>query len=230
MELIVNRLNKCYGTKQVLKDVSYQFKRGTIYSILGRNGAGKTTFFNCLSRQSSYDSGSIFLLEHGIEKAVEYDDIAMVSASPQLPDYLTGYEFVYYFTKLNPDDREKLDIDAYFDLVQIDIPDRHRLIKDYSYGMKNKLQLLCCLVRNPAIILLDEPLSSFDVIVSHQIKNLLLDIKEDHIILMSTHILQLAQDISDKILLLHNCQIQDPHFTDYHSADFENAVIEALEK
>ena len=81
------------------------------------------------------------------------------------------------------------------------------MIKEYSFGMKNKIQLLTCLIAKPKIILLDEPLTSFDIIVSHDIKELLISMKSEHIIIMSTHILQLAQDVSDEIVVLSNGKI-----------------------
>ncbi len=230
MELIIKDLDKNYGKKQVLKHVSYSFQSGMIYSILGRNGAGKTTLFNCLSNQTTYENGSVLLSDGTSTRLLTYEDIGLVSASPQLPDFLTGYEFVHFFAELNSKKTEDKGIDDFFDIVQINTEDRHKLIKDYSYGMKNKLQLLCCLIRNPLIILLDEPLSSFDIIVSHEIKELLLKMKKDHIILMCTHIMQLAQDISDTVLLLLNGRIEIPEFTDIHSADFEQSVIAALER
>ena len=95
--------------------------------------------------------------------------------------------------------------------------------------MKNKLQLLCCLIRNPKIILLDEPLSSFDIIVSHDIKETLLRMKGRHIIIMATHIMQLAQDMSDEIVLLREGRLEAVKELDLHGAEFENYIIQALQ-
>ena len=94
--------------------------------------------------------------------------------------------------------------------------------------MKNKLQLLACLIRKPRIILLDEPLSSFDIVVSHETKELLISMKKDYIIIMSTHIMQLAQDVSDEIVLLRDGKMKLLSELDIHSADFEQYIIEKL--
>ena len=67
-------------------------------------------------------------------------------------------------------------MDDYFDMVQIDAQDRHKLIKGYSHGMKNKVQMLMLLIARPPVILLDEPLTSFDVVVALEIKQLLREI------------------------------------------------------
>lgn len=225
--LCVKGLSKTYGQKKVLDDINIKFEKGKIYSVIGVNGAGKTTFFNCVDGDIVYDQGEVTIIEDEKERKLNFDDIGLVADSPVLPDFLTGYEFINYFTKLHKLDDEK-SIDDYFDLVRIDEKDRHKLIKNYSFGMKNKVQLLCSIIRKPEIILLDEPLSSFDIIVSHEIKELLIKMKKDHIIVMSTHIMQLAKDVSDEIVLLRNGQMQLMEECDIKSPEFEQYVIDEL--
>ncbi len=83
MHLKVSNLRKSYD-KLVLDGVSYDFYKGKIYAVLGRNGAGKTTFFNCLNKDVSYEEGTVSLVEAGLERELEFDDIGLVSASPVL--------------------------------------------------------------------------------------------------------------------------------------------------
>lgn len=227
-KLIINGLCKKFGNQVVLNHASTEFEEGKIYSILGRNGAGKTTFFKCINHDLPYEGGEISLITEGNTRPVQFGDIGLVSASPVLPEFLTGYEFIRFFIKLNQESSNPASIADFFDLVNICEADQHKLIRSYSYGMKNKLQLLCCLIRNPKIILLDEPLSSFDIIVSHEIKELLVGMKKTHIIVMATHIMQLAQDISDEIVLLKNGEFERPSITDIHSPDFETQIISEL--
>ena len=229
MKLVVQELAKKYGKKEVLTGVSYEFEEGKIYSILGRNGAGKTTLFNCINADIPFDAGDILIEKNGDLAHPEYDDIGIVSASPVLPDFLTGYEFVSFFAKLNNVSEEQV-VDKYFDIVRIEEADRHRLLKNYSYGMKNKVQLLCCLIKNPKVILLDEPLSSFDVVVSHDIKELLMDMKANHIILMSTHIMQLAKDVSDEIVILSDGKLLRPDAPELKDEEFKRVIQDELAK
>ncbi|MDK7119549.1 ATP-binding cassette domain-containing protein, partial [Streptococcus oralis] len=98
--------------------------------------------------------------------------------------------------------------DDYLDRLGFGQEDRHRIIKGYSSGMKSKLAILCLLISKPKIILLDEPLTAIDVISSLEIKRLLLDLGKDHIMIMSTHMIQLAKDICDDIVLLHQGQLR----------------------
>ena len=234
MELQIRNLVKNYKEKEVIKGVEYSFSEGKIYSILGRNGAGKTTLFNCMTKDVEFESGDMTLLENGVARELAFDDIGLVSASPVLPEFLTGYEYVNFFMELHMKEARKAGrgrtIDGYFDLVRIEEQDRHRLIKEYSFGMKNKLQLLSCLIKNPKIILLDEPLSSFDIIVSHDIKELLLSMKEDHIILMSTHIMQLAKDVSDEIVILKQGVLSKAEMQNESEAEFEARILKLLEE
>lgn len=228
MELILEGLKKIFDKKTVLDQVDFSFSKGKIYSILGRNGAGKTTLFRCISEDLRFEQGEVSLVEEGKKRKLSFADVGMVSASPVLPEFLTGYEFVNFFVKLNEEELHGKSIDDYFEMMWIEEADRHKLIKHYSYGMKNKLQLLCCLIRRPKIILLDEPLSSFDIIVSHEIKETLLRMKDDHIIIMATHIMQLAQDISDEIVLLKQGKLAEMNTMGIDGKAFEEYIIDAL--
>lgn len=156
-------------------------------------------------------------------------DIGYAYSLPILPEFMTGYEFIQFYMDINEQHLEKtINIDDYFDLMRIDEDDRHRLIKGYSHGMKNKLQMLSFIISHPDIILLDEPLTSFDVVVASEMKHLLLQMKEDHILLFSTHVLQLATDLCDEIILLNNGSLTLLDHDLLNSPDFEERVVKML--
>ena len=209
---------------------NFTFEQGKIYTVLGRNGAGKSTLFNCIDGDILFESGLFEYEKDGEVQVLDFENVGIVTASPVLPEFLTGYEFVDFFIRLHKGESSEEEINRYFELVQIDKRDQFKLMKEYSYGMKNKIQLLCCFIKNPPIILLDEPLTSFDIIVSHEIKEFLLNIRAEHIIIMSTHIMQLAQDISDEIVLLHDGNLQKLDSTELQNPDFEEYVIEKLQE
>lgn len=231
MKLILENIEKAFEKKQVLKGATFEFEKGKIYGLLGRNGAGKTTLFNCVSGELKADKGNIKLQEDDYTAALDYSKIGFVFADPVLPEFLTGYEFLKFFIDINKDKIKELkSIEEYFNIIKIDEEDRFRLIKGYSHGMKNKLQMLCFLITRPPVILLDEPLSSFDVIVALEIKNLLKEIKKDHIIIFSTHILQLATDLCDEIVVLNNGILEEVPIEVLHSEEFEENIIEILKE
>ncbi|XID91962.1 ATP-binding cassette domain-containing protein [Paenibacillaceae bacterium WGS1546] len=229
MQLTLENIVKKFDDKEVLRGAGYTFRKGRIYGLLGRNGAGKTTLFNCLSGETPTDGGKALIEEDGVVRALRPLDVGYVYSLPILPEFLTGYEFVNFFMKINRDKLQpELGIDDYFDIMQMDKEDRHRLIKGYSHGMKNKIQMLLFLITRPPVILLDEPLTSFDVIVALEMKNLLRGMKRDHILIFSTHILQLASDLCDELVVLNNGVLSSVPAELLQSPEFERSVIDLL--
>lgn len=229
MELILDNIRKSYNDKQVLKGVDFTFEKGKIYGLLGRNGAGKTSLFNCLSGEVRMDSGGAFLKRNEVSLPLTDNQIGYVFSLPILPEFLTGYEFVKFYMDIN---RDKIQpgrtAEDYFNIISFEEEDRHRLIKGYSHGMKNKIQMLCFIITRPPLILLDEPLTSFDVVVALEIKKLLREMKQDHIIIFSTHILQLAADLCDELVILNNGILQEIPADLLRSPEFEEKIIALL--
>ena len=225
MKLIVKDLKKSFGQKSVLKGINLTFEKGKIYGLLGKNGAGKTTFFNCLNEDIESDDGC-FLLD---DKALIPEDIGYVVSTPNVPEFLTGREFLKFFIDINKDKIKNLKtIDEYFDFMKIDKEDRDKLLKDYSHGMKNKMQMLVNFIASPSVLLLDEPLTSFDIVVSEEIKEMLRKIKKDHIIIFSTHILELALDLCDEIVILNHGVLEEVDKKDLDNKKFKEKIISAL--
>ncbi len=210
MKLKIKNLNKSYETKKIFNDLNFTFESGKIYGLLGRNGAGKTTFFNILNDDIDCESKEFILSDSNQKiKDLSTSDIGYVTTIPAVPEFLTGYEFLKFFLEINKDKIKDLkDIDYYFSLVNIKEEDRKLLLKDYSHGMKNKMQFLINIITNPQIILLDEPLTSLDIVAQDEMKNLLKNLKNNHIIILSTHILELALDLCDEIVIINNKQFE----------------------
>lgn len=228
MRLIIENLTKSYGNNTVLENINFTFEQGKIYGLLGRNGSGKTTLLSCLDDLIPFESG-VFFLENddGTREPLDDTNIGLVLTEPRIPEFLTGYEFIKSFMEIchiNETDK----IDEYFELISISEKDRHKLIKEYSMGMKNKLQILMFLILKPKVLLLDEPLTSFDVIVAAEIKDLLKEMKKDHIIIFSTHILELATNLCDEITVLNNRTLSLVDNSLIHDPEFEHNIVEIL--
>lgn len=226
MKLILNSISKNFNEKNVLDNCHYHFSSGKIIGILGKNGVGKTTLFNIISQELSADNGKMTLLENNSEHPLTESEVGMVFSENYLPEFMTGYEFISLFLKLYPD-TNSLSCDDYLDLIFISKDDRHQIIKQYSSGMQSKLSLLTVFIMKPKVILLDEPLTAIDLISSVQFKKLLKTLKKDHIILLSTHILQIAADLCDEIVLLRDGHL-DQFTYDLSSNDLENQLIHEL--
>ena len=97
MKLTIKNLTKSYGEKEVLKDINFTFEEGKIYGLIGRNGAGKTTFFNCLNEDVEIDRGEFILSDNYGENELRTEDIGYVISTPTVPEFLTGKEFLTFF-------------------------------------------------------------------------------------------------------------------------------------
>ena len=230
MKLIIKNLKKNFDKKEVLKNINFEFEKGKIYGLLGRNGAGKTTLFNCLNEDLLIDDGEFFLKDKEVRK-IEAEDIGYVLSTPNVPEFLTGREFLKFFIEINKDRiKDEKTIDEYFDFMKIEKEDRDKLLKDYSHGMKNKMQMLVNIIANPSILLFDEPLTSLDIVVQEEMKQMLKSIKKDHIIIFSTHIMELALDLCDEIVILNKGILEKIDKNDLDNTKFKDKIIEALKE
>ena len=230
MKFIIEHLSKRFEEKVVLKDINFTFEEGKIYGLLGRNGAGKTTLFNCVNKDLKTDGGSFYIEEdHGVRRELMNVDVGYVLSTPTVPEFLTGREFLKFFMDINEKSiKDPKSIDEYFDYMSIDPEDRDKLLKDYSHGMKNKMQMLINIIAHPNILLLDEPLTSLDVVVAEEMKQLLRSLKQDRITIFSTHIMDLALDLCDEIVLLSHGELEVVDKADLNSQEFKDKIIETL--
>ena len=229
MKFIIEHLSKRFEKREVLRDISFAFESGKIYGLLGRNGAGKTTLFNCVNRDLKADSGAFFLEEGGTRRQLAAEDIGYVLSTPTVPEFLTGREFLKFYIEINEESiGTPKTADEYFDLINIAPEDRDKLLKDYSHGMKNKMQMLVNIIAEPALLLLDEPLTSLDVVVAEEMKQLLRSLKKDRITIFSTHLLDLALDLCDEIVLLSGGRLEEVDKANLDSETFRQKIIAAL--
>ena len=225
MKLTVKNLTKGYDEKEVLNDVSITFESGKIYGLLGRNGAGKTTFFNCINDDIPKDHGEVLL----DGKPIQSKQIGYVISTPTVPEFLTGKEFIKFYLDINPSPNRKK-MKEYFDLVKIKEEDQEKLLRDYSHGMKSKIQILANIISDPPVILLDEPLTSLDIVVQEEMKELLKKLKKDHIIIFSTHILELALDLCDDIVVISNHQLEKIEKKNLSTKKYKDGILDLLKE
>ncbi|MEE0547417.1 MAG: ABC transporter ATP-binding protein [Peptococcaceae bacterium] len=229
MTFTIEHLSKHFEEKVVLKDINFTFEEGKIYGLLGRNGAGKTTLFNCLNRDMKVNGGDFFLEQDGVRRALAAEDVGYVLSTPAVPEFLTGREFLKFFIDINEQSLPFVkSIDEYFDMMSIAPEDRDKLLKDYSHGMKNKMQMLINIIAQPKVLLLDEPLTSLDVVVAEEMKQLLRSLKQGRITILSTHIMDLALNLCDEIVLLHHGELALIDKEDLDGGALKDKIIAAL--
>lgn len=175
------------------------------------------------------DGGTVNLEEEGTIRSLKTEDIGYVISTPAVPEFLTGREFLKFYLEINEGKiKDPKTIDEYFDFLKIDFEDRDKLMKEYSHGMKNKMQMLINVIGKPNIMLLDEPLTSFDVVVAEEMKQLLKNIKKDHILIFSTHIMELALDLCDEIVLLNHGMLEEVKQDKLSQEEWKEKIIRSL--
>ena len=228
-EFVISHLAKSYGKKEVLTDVDFAFEEGKIYGLLGRNGSGKTTLFNCLNSDTDTNGGEFYFRIGDRTEEIKSDDIGYVLSTPTVPDFMTGREFLKFYLDIHKDKIEDpKTINEYLDFMMIPQDTRDRLMKDYSHGTRNKMQMLLNIIGKPRLMLLDEPLTSLDVVVAEEMKDILRDQKEGRVIIFSTHLLDIALDLCDEIVLLNHGRLEPIDKENLDNDDFKEKIIEAL--
>src|SRR5699024_840965 len=117
------------------------------------------------------DAGDFYIVDNNKQNAIKPEDIGYVLSTPNVPEFLTGREFLKFSIEINQDRIKNVkSTDEYFDFMKIDEEDRDKLLKDYSHGMKNKMQMLVNIIADPNVLLFDEPLTSLDIVVQEEMK------------------------------------------------------------
>ena len=201
MNVYFQGIEKHFDEKEVLRGATLTLETGKIYGLLGRNGAGKTTLFRVLAGEIAANAGEMTITEDGVTRPLVPEDVGLVQSQPVLPSFLTGREFLRFLCDV---EKKDVDLDALFRTFQFQLEDADRLIVEYSHGMKSKINLMAMAILEPKILLLDEPLTSLDVVAAEEIKKFLRRRKDDTILMVSTHILDLARSLCDEIVLLRH--------------------------
>ena len=232
MKLTVENLTMKFDQQVVLNGVNFEFESGKIYALLGRNGAGKTTFFNCLANELKPVSMSAVFEDENGSRELDANDIGYVVSTPNVPDFLTGREFLEFILDMHDMTHGKSTrdnkINEYFEYLDFDEVDRDKLMKDYSHGMKNKMQMIVNIITKPKILFLDEPLTTLDVVMAEKMKDMLRSMKDEYIVVFSTHIMELALDLCDEIVLLHNGKMEHLDLESLDHKDQKDRIINAL--
>ncbi len=214
--LKLNHVKKIYDKQEILTDVDYTFEQGKIYPILGGTGAGRTTLFECISGDIPIDGGSI---ESGSKRESFY-----AAKQSVLPMYISGYEFISLLCLF----KKKENVDGYLDSVKLSEEVRNDLICNYSFEDKKRLQLAAFLVQRPYVIMFDEPLD----FCSEEYIDTFLDVLSsecsEHVVLISTSVLSVAQRIAPDVLVLNNGELNEVTAEMINIPEINNAILDIL--
>lgn len=202
-------LNKKFGKKQILKNVSFEIKAGDIFAFIGPNGSGKTTTIKCILGLNTINSGDVIINGYSIKNNFK-NAIKRVGAIVENPDLymqLSGYENLILFKNMY-NDLTTEDIKRVVSLVGLDNRIKDKVSK-YSLGMRQRLGIAQALLHKPNILILDEPTNGLDPEGIKDLRTLLKKIaKQDKIgIFISSHNLSELENFCNKVCIIKNGKV-----------------------
>ncbi len=208
--LRLDHVSKSFGTKEVLKDITFSVNSGEIIGYIGSNGAGKSTTIKLILGLIDDYQGDVFVFDEKVKGQHEYKRrIGYVPEVSDMYDNLTAYEYLSFIGMLYGMDEEKTIAKGTEMMSVFGIEEAiHGRIHTFSKGMRQKLSIITGMLHNPDILFLDEPLGGIDansVLVFREILSKLKD--EGKTIFYSSHILEVVEKLSDRILLINEGKI-----------------------
>lgn len=207
MSLELKDISKKYGKKEVLHNIDIKFETG-IYGLLGPNGAGKSTLMNIITgllRQNNgavlFDGKDIDILGRDYRKVLGY-----LPQNLGLYPFYTGRQILLYFSKLKCIEDSENRINELLELVHLS-KDADKKVGNYSGGMKKRIGIALALLNKPKLLVMDEPTAGLDPKERIRFRSILSKIKQESIIIISTHIVSDVEHIADNIVLMDSGQI-----------------------
>src|SRR5439155_18203429 len=205
----VRGLVKRYGRLTAVDQVDLTVESGDVYGFLGPNGAGKTTTLRMLLGLIRRDAGSIRLFgrDPAADPLAALARVAGFIEEPQLYPYLSGRANLQLLAALDRGHAGRAQIDEVLDMVEL----RERAddrVGEYSQGMRQRLGLASCLIRQPRLLLLDEPANGVDPAGIRFFRALLRRLADEGMtILLSSHLLAEVQEVCNRVAVINNGRV-----------------------
>lgn len=199
----LEHVNKKFGEKEALKDVTFNVSKGEILGFLGPSGAGKTTLIKILTGQIPSDLGiaEVFGKECIRLKDADYERIGMVLDDSGVYERLTCFDNILFFADLHNISRQE--VHDVFD--KVDLADaKWEKAGNLSKGMRQRLVIARAILHKPELIFLDEPTSGLDPLTAQKVHKLLFELREQGTtIFLTTHNMEEATKLCDHVALLN---------------------------
>ena len=205
----INRITKSYnnGAVQAVDKLNFEVKGGEIFGFLGPNGAGKTTTIKMITGLLKPDKGSIKVNGFDIEKEplMAKKQLGYVPDHPEAYDKLTGIQYLNFMADVYDVGvgERKNRLSRFLEYLQLEeaLPE---LIQSYSHGMKQKLVIMGALIHNPAVWILDEPLSGLDPKSAFNLKEMMREhCQNGNTVFFSTHVMEIAERVCDRVAIIN---------------------------
>lgn len=208
--LKLEHVSKSFGQKEVLKDINFSVNSGEIIGYIGSNGAGKSTTIKIILGLIDEYRGDVYVFGENVRGMTDYKKrIGYVPEVSDMYDNLTAHEYISFIGMLYGMDSDKTIEKAKEMMDVFGISEAlYGRIHTYSKGMRQKLSIITSMLHNPDILFLDEPLGGIDANSVLVFKEVMLGLKNmGKTIFYSSHILEVVEKLSDRILLLNAGEI-----------------------
>ncbi|BAB60130.1 ABC transport system ATP-binding protein PA [Thermoplasma volcanium GSS1] len=207
----VEKISKSYGKFRALDNVSFEVEGNGCLVLLGPNGAGKTTLMKTMTNIIRPTSGNVKINDINVrenpKKALM--NVGSLIEQPEFYSYITGYEALMFTCMMRGLDRKTCESEVE-NLARLTNSKGYltRKTREYSRGMKQRVGLASAMIGDPNIIILDEPTFGLDPSGMKEVRDLIIKLKKEKLIILSTHLLYEAQQLADWVAIINSGKLQ----------------------
>lgn len=211
--LQLSNIRKEFNHQEMLSNIDYVFETGQIYPIVGPHGSGKTLLCECIAGLCKPDGGRVYIT--GGQGA------SLIYEATTFPPYLTVYE---YITTIAP---ENIAIEI---MEKVDMPKEcyYTLLRDCEQEVRKRLQMAVVLLKNPYVITMDSPFDFCSDDFKRDIWNILEELKDDHIVIVTSGKVNVARALSNDIVVLNNGELNLVDDASFRIPEIKRALEELL--
>lgn len=225
----IQNISKIFGTKMVLNDVSFTLKEGDLTALIGENGAGKSTLMRIMCGYLSSNGGTVTIYGHDVVKnrLQALKNIGYVPEISTLYGDMKVYDFLKWISQIwqiSSANDAILKASEQMKIIEV-LNDK---IETLSKGFKKRVEIASAILHTPPFLILDEPTDGLDPNQKHDIRNFMKEYAKNHIVLVSTHVLEDVGDANRIIMLSGGNIIKDTNPADFKKISRNKDLSEAF--
>lgn len=226
----VSSVSRYYGAICAVDNLNFEVKRGEVVGLLGPNGAGKSTTLQMLSGNLAPTNGEINVNHFDLfEQAKQAKkELGYLPDKPPIYPEFTVYEYLLFCARLNRITKSMQQSAIESAMLRCGLEDvRHKLIHNLSKGFQQRVGIAQAIIHSPQVIILDEPTVGLDPIQIREIRHLIRELRNDHSIILSTHILPEVTATCDRVLIINRGKVIVEESTEQlkHRMDSASLII-----